>query len=126
MELAKASASGGSCLSVLFILILLASLLVGSGVLISRAVADLGNSVADVLATGIEQRQMTTRTGIEWNGRVAIAKIQADATKKTSFAFILFWLTRLLTWVAAGIMSIVAVAWILQIMGEKSWVKNHS
>jgi hypothetical protein len=126
MELAKASSSSGSCLSVLFILILLASLLVGSGVLISRAVADLGNSAASVLNTSTEQRGLTTRTRIEWDGRVAIAEIQADAAKKTSFAFILFWVTRLLTWVAAGIMSVVAVAWTLQIMGEKSWVKNHS
>jgi hypothetical protein len=126
MELAKSGASSsGSCMAALFILILLASLLVGSGVLISRAVADLGNSAASVLNTGAEQRGLTARTRIEWDARVAIAKIQADATKKTSVAFVLFWVTRLLTWVTVGIMSVVAVAWAAQAMKGETYEQTN-
>jgi hypothetical protein len=116
MELAtrQSPTGAGSCLATIFILLILLSIVVGGGVLISRAIADTANSAADVLTTGIEQRQLTTRTGIEWDGRVEIARIQADVDKKTSFAFVLFWVTRLLTWASAAFMSIAAVSWIMQ------------
>jgi hypothetical protein len=116
MELAtrQSPTGAGSCLATIFILLILLSIVVGGGVLISRAIADTANSAADVLTTGIEQRQLTTRTGIEWDGRVEIARIQADVDKKTSFAFVLFWVTRLLTWASAAFMSIAAYSWIMQ------------
>lgn len=115
MELAtRPTQAGGSCLGALFILLLFASVLVGGSVLISRAVADTANSAADVLTTGIEQRQMTQRTGIEWDGRIEIARIQADVTKKTSFAFILFWLVRLLSWSSSLCLIVAAYSWITQ------------
>lgn len=44
-------------------------------------------------------RQETEQTRIEWDGRVRIAEIQADATKKTSFNFVLFWVVRFAAWV---------------------------
>lgn len=119
MELAtRPTQAGGNCLAALFILLLFASVLVGGGVLISRAVADLGNSAADVLTTGIEQRQLTTRTGIEWDGRIEIARIQADVDKKTSFAFILFWVVRLLSWSSALCLVVAAYSWIMQVGGN--------
>lgn len=119
MELATINKPVGNngCLAALFILLIFASVLVGGSAIISRAVADISDSAATVLVAKSEQSGMTARTGIERDGRVAIAEIQADATKKTSFAFILFWVTRLLAWVAAGIMTLVAVAWGAQAMG---------
>jgi hypothetical protein len=128
MELATrpTQTGAGSCLATIFILLILLSIVVGSGVLISRAIADTANSAADVLTTGIEQRQLTTRTGIEWDGRVEIARIQADVDKKTSFAFVLFWVTRLLAWSSAIFMSIAAVSWIMQTIGGNHEQTNRA
>lgn len=127
MELAtRPTHAGGSCLGALLIILLFASVLVGGSVLISRAVADLGNSAADVLTTGIEQRQLTTRTGIEWDGRIEIARIQADTTKKTSFAFVLFWVVRLLSWTSALCLVIAAYSWIMQSIGGNHEQTNRA
>ena len=63
---------------------------------------------ASVVNTWTQESGHTERTRIEWDGRVKIASIQADATKKTSFAFVLLWVARAL-FAVAGIVIITAV-----------------
>lgn len=64
--------------------------------------------------TWIEQTQLTARVQAEWNGRVEIARIWADAHKKTDASFILFYLSRFMLW-AGGILSGVAILlWLVQ------------
>lgn len=48
----------------------------------------------------VTQEQTTERARVEWGARTDIAEIEADATKKTSWAFAGFWLLRAATWIA--------------------------
>lgn len=56
--------------------------------------------------------QETEQTRIEWNARTEIATIQADATKKTSFAFVAFYLVRYGVWVASGLCATAGLLWV--------------
>lgn len=63
----------------------------------------------------IEQTQATERTRIEWDARTEIAGIEADAVKKTSWAFLglTIWQTATLIW---------ACAIALFLMYRKGWI----
>ncbi len=52
--------------------------------------------------------QRTEQTRIEWAGRVEVAKVEADADKKTSWAYVGFWLLRATTWLTTIAAVIVA------------------
>lgn len=55
-----------------------------------------------------QAQQETEQTRIEWDAKVEIEEIRADADKKTSFNFVLFWLVRLAAW-AIGLLVLVLV-----------------
>ena len=57
----------------------------------------------------IQEKEATERTRIIVDGNVQIAEIQADATKKTDFTFIVFWVVRALAWP----LGIVVCGWLL-------------
>lgn len=46
----------------------------------------------------IAQTEETERTRIIVDGNVRMTEIQADATKKTDFTFVVFWVVRALMW----------------------------
>ena len=52
--------------------------------------------------------ETTEQTRIEWGAKVEIAEIQADANKKTSFNYVVFWLIRFFTWVMAVLLVALA------------------
>lgn len=105
--------SGGIVVSLIIMIILMATLLGACG-LITNSAASMVGSGASVANTWTQESNATTRTRIEWESRVdmkaldvEIAKVNADAQKKTDFTFLLFWVTRFL-FVAATVCAIVA------------------
>jgi hypothetical protein len=85
-----------------------ALLFVMSGAAISRSVADWRHAGAIVQVA----EQETEQTRIEWAARTEIARIEADADKKTSFAFVVFYLVRYGVWVAFGLMVLAVGLWV--------------
>jgi hypothetical protein len=85
-----------------------AVLLLTGGAVISRSVADWRHAGAMVQVA----EQETEQTRIEWTARTEIARIEADATKKTSFAFVAFYLVRYGVWVASGLMVLAVGLWV--------------
>ena len=79
-----------------------------SGAILSRSFADWRHAGAMVQVA----EQETEQTRIEWTARTEIARIEADATKKTSFAFVLFYLVRYGVWVASGLMVLAVGLWV--------------
>lgn len=59
-------------------------------------------------------QEETKQAEIEWSARTEIAAIEADVAKKTSVAFVAFWLLRAITWFAtiAAIIIAALVAYI--------------
>ena len=105
--------SGGVLVSLIIIVVLMATLLGACGLITSSAASMVGSG-ASVANTWSQESGATARTRIEWDARVdmkaldvEIAKINADAQKKTDFTFLLFWATRFL-FVAATLCAIVA------------------
>lgn len=105
--------SGGILVSLIIVIVLMATLLGACG-LITNSAASMVDSGASVANTWTQESNATTRTRIEWESRVdmkaldvEIAKVNADAQKKTDFTFLLFWVTRFL-FVAATVCAIVA------------------
>lgn len=45
-----------------------------------------------------QAQQVTEQTRIEWDAKVEIEEIRADAGKKTDFSFVVFWVVRFLAW----------------------------
>lgn len=92
-----------------------ATLILATGIVIVLAFAgmtSIARSLADwrVSANGATVAlQETAQTRIEWDARTEIARIDADATKKTSFAFVGFYLARAITWAAGLVWVAVAV-----------------
>jgi len=56
-------------------------------------------AIAEPISEYGQAVQTTEQTRIEWGAKVEIAKIEADASKKTSFNYVVFWLIRFFTWV---------------------------
>ena len=96
------------CVVALMGLAFVAVLLLTGGAVISRSVADWRHAGAMVQVA----EQETEQTRIEWTARTEIARIEADATKKTSFAFVLFYLVRYGVWVASGLMVLAVGLWV--------------
>jgi hypothetical protein len=96
------------CVVALMGLAFVAVLLLTGGAVISRSVADWRHAGAMVQVA----EQETEQTRIEWTARTEIARIEADATKKTSFAFVAFYLVRYGVWVASGLMVLAVGLWV--------------
>jgi hypothetical protein len=107
----KAFAVGGCAL---LLVALVAVSCVSVGYVASVAVAE----TSDVMTTWTQESNATRRTGIEWDGRkyisdneVRIAEIQADAQKKSSWAFTGFYTMRALIW-GLGVVLMGISAWL--------------
>jgi hypothetical protein len=72
---------------------------------------------ASVVNTWTQESNATTRTRVEWNGRVRIEEIRADATKKTDFTFLLFYVSRFLIWAGVIVAAIGGGLWLLDKRG---------
>lgn len=104
------------CISMIAIIILVGLLFMAGAASISRSFADWRMSANGATAAiqGTEQvriheTQETERVRIVTDGSVEIARIQADATKKTSLAFSAFWLVRAFLWAVTGLLVLVGV-----------------
>jgi hypothetical protein len=78
------------------------------GAAVSRSIADWRHAGAIVQVA----EQETEQTQIEWAARTEIARIEADADKKTSWAFVAFYLVRYGAWVASGLMVLAVGLWV--------------
>lgn len=76
-------------------------------------------SIATRLADYGEAREQTRQVQIVADAAVEIEAIRADATKKTSLAFALFYLARAITWAAGLVWFAVAVALV------RKWTVNY-
>lgn len=102
------------CVVALVTFVVISTMLLLGGVIISRSIADWRHAGALVQVA----EQETEQTRIEWGARTEIARIQADADKKTSWAFVAFYIVRYGLWVASGLW-VVAGALLL-----KGWAKR--
>lgn len=103
----------GCIASILFVsLITLA--VVGGCSYISSNVAAISASVGETAQVKVTQRETTERTGIEWGARVEMERIKADATKKTDFTFILFYLARFCVWAGSAVVLGTGALWIYE------------
>ena len=119
----RPASNGGIIYSLIFVGFLL-SVILGSCAIAANSAASMVDSTttngASVVNTWTQQSGLTTRTRIEWNGRVQlkeldveIAEINADATKKTDFTFLLFYLSRFLIWAGVIVAAIGGALWVL-------------
>lgn len=56
-------------------------------------------AIAEPISEYGQARQETEQARIEWGAKVEIAEIEADADKKTSFNYVIFYVIRLAAWV---------------------------
>lgn len=110
-------ANNGGIIYSLIIIAFLFSVVLGSCAVITNGAASMVDSTttngASVVNTWTQESNATTRTRIEWNGRVRIEEIRADATKKTDFTFLLFYLSRFLIWAGCIVAAIGGALWVL-------------
>jgi hypothetical protein len=113
-------ANGSIIYSLIFIGFIL-SLILGSCAIVATGAASVVDSTttngASVVNTWTQESNATSRTRVEWNGRVQIAEIQADATKKTDFTFLLFYVSRFLIWAGVIVAAIGGGLWLLDKRG---------
>lgn len=109
-------ANGGIIYSLIFIGFLL-SVVLGSCAIVANGAASMVDSTttngASVVNTWTQESNATSRTRIEWNGRVRIEEIKADAQKKTDFTFLLFYVSRFLIWAGVIVAAIGGGLWLL-------------
>lgn len=109
-------ANGGIIYSLIFIGFIL-SVVFGSCAIVANGAASMVDSTAtngaSVVNTWTQENGLTSRTRIEWNGRVRIEEIKADTTKKTDFTFLLFYVSRFLIWVGCIVAAIGGALWVL-------------
>jgi uncharacterized integral membrane protein len=112
----RPSANGSIIYSLIFVGFLLLVIL-GSCAIVATGAASMVDSTttngASVVNTWTQESGLTSRTRIEWNGRVRIEEIRADATKKTDFTFLLFYLSRFLIFVGVIVAAIGGALWVL-------------
>lgn len=96
------------CVVALMAVVVFGTLIFMGDAAISRSLADWRHAGAMVEVA----EQETEQTRIEWTARTEIARIEADADKKTSFAFVLFYLVRYGVWVASGLMGLAGGLWV--------------
>lgn len=113
-------ANNGGIVHSLIIIALLFSVGLGACAVITNGAASMVDSTttngASVVNTWTQESNATNRTRIEWNGRVRIEEIRADATKKTDFTFLLFYVSRFLIW--AGVI-VAAIGGALRLLGKR-------
>jgi hypothetical protein len=116
----RPSANGSIIYSLIFVGFLL-SVILGSCAIAANSAASMVDSTttngASVVNTWTQQSGLTSRTRIEWNGRVRIEEIRADATKKTDFTFLLFYVSRFLIWAGVIVAAIGGGLWLLDKRG---------
>ena len=112
----RPSANGSIIYSLIFVGFLL-SVILGSCAIVANGAASMVDSTttngASVVNTWTQESGLTSRTRIEWNGRVRIEENRADATKKTDFTFLLFYLSRFLIFVGVIVAAIGGALWVL-------------
>lgn len=112
----RPSANGSIIYSLIFVGFLL-SVILGSCAIVATGAASMVDSTttngASVVNTWTQESNATTRTRVEWNGRVRIEEIRADAQKKTDFTFLLFYLSRFLIWAGVIVAAIGVALWVL-------------
>lgn len=110
-------ANGGSIIYSLIFIGFILSVVLGSCAIVATGAASMVDSTttngASVVNTWTQESGLTSRTRIEWNGRVRIEEIRADAQKKTDFTFLLFYLSRFLIWAGVIVAAIGGVVWVL-------------
>lgn len=110
-------ANNGGIVHSLIIIALLFSVGLGACAVITNGAASMVDSTttngASVVNTWTQESNATNRTRIEWNGRVRIEEIRADATKKTDFTFLLFYVSRFLIFAGVIVAGIGGVLWLL-------------
>ncbi len=117
-------ANNGGIIYSLIIIAFLFSVVLGSCAVITNGAASMVDSTttngASVVNTWTQETNATSRTRIEWNGRVQlkrldveIEEIRGDATKKTDFTFLLFYLSRFLIWAGVIVAAIGGALWVL-------------
>lgn len=94
----------------LWVVALLLFTVIGITTIIKTGTIEAGATVR----TWIEQTQLTARVQAEWNGRVEIARIWADAHKKTDASFILFYLERFMLWAGGILAGVTILLWLMQ------------
>jgi hypothetical protein len=108
--------NGGIIYSMIFIGFIL-SVVLGSCAIVANGAASMVDSTAtngaSVVNTWTQENGLTSRTRIEWNGRVRIEEIKADTTKKTDFTFLLFYVSRFLIWAGCIVAAIGGALWVL-------------
>jgi hypothetical protein len=114
-------ANNGSIVYSLIFIGFLLSVILGSCAVITNGAASMVDSTttngASVVNTWTQESNATTRTRVEWNGRVRIEEIRADATKKTDFTFLLFYVSRFLIWAGVIVAAIGGGLWLLDKRG---------
>jgi hypothetical protein len=124
IEQYQRSASNGSIIYSLIFAGFLLSVILGSCAVITNGAASMVDSTAtngaSVVNTWTQESGLTSRTRIEWNGRVQlkeldveIAEINADAQKKTDFTFLLFYISRFLIFAGVIVAAIGGALWLL-------------
>jgi hypothetical protein len=116
----RPSANGSIIYSLIFVGFLL-SVILGSCAIVATGAASMVDSTttngASVVNTWTQESNATTRTRVEWNGRVRIEEIRADAQKKTDFTFLLFYVSRFLIWAGVIVAAIGGGLWLLDKRG---------
>lgn len=121
-------ANNGGIVYSLIIMALLFSVALGSCAIVTNSAARMVDSTttnaAAAVNTWTQESGLTSRTRIEWNGRVQlkeldveIAEINADAAKKTDFTFLLFYVSRFLIWAGVIVAAIGGGLWLLDKRG---------
>ena len=90
-----------SCIVALLVIVLVGAGLVIGIFTVATAIGDYGEAL-----------EQTKQVRIVADAAVQITKIDADASKKTSWAFAAFWLVRFVTWVACGGWLLIIVMWL--------------
>lgn len=87
----------GCIASIVFVSLVMVAI-VGGCSFVSYNVASIADSVGQTRQVSIHEVQATKRTGIEWDARVEMDRIEADVTKKTSLKFSVFFVVRFALW----------------------------
>ena len=117
--------SSAGIMASLLIVLILGSVMVGSVWAVGNVVADVVGSFSNVVTTGTVERNHTERTRIEADRDVEVARINADATKKTDFTFLLFWLARFGVWAGSITMLFAGALWIYEKVTDESTTSTH-
>ena len=112
--------SSAGIMASLLIVLILGSVMVGSVWAVGNVVADVVGSFSNVVTTGTVERNHTERTRIEADRDVEVARINADATKKTDFTFLLFFLARFGVWAGSITMLFAGALWIYEKVTDES------